>query len=67
MYEILRNLRLATFEPFVIRSHQLGPGIGGYRPEKLFALNRHLNSIRGAILLSTACRCHGVITGFWHK
>lgn len=67
MYEILRNLRLATFEPFVIRSHQLGPGIGGYRPEKLFALNRHLNSIRGAILLSTACRCHGIITGFWHE
>lgn len=67
MYDILQNLNLPTFKPFAIRSHQLGPGIGGYRPERLFALNKQLDSIKGAVLLSTACRCHGVITGLWHE
>jgi hypothetical protein len=66
MYEILGDLQMPSFETLVVRSHQLGPGIGGYRPEQLLALNRRLDKVRGGILLSTACRCHGVITGLWH-
>ena len=66
MFEILGDLHLPSFEAIAIRSHQLGPGIGGYRPAHLFALAKRLETIRGGILLSTACRCHGVITGLWH-
>ncbi len=66
MFEILGDLHLPHFEPIAIRSHQLGPGIGGYRPAQLFALDKRLNATRGGILLSTACRCHGVTTGLWH-
>lgn len=65
MFEILGDLNLPSFEPIAIRSHQLGPGIGGYRPAQLFNLDKRLETIRGGILLSTACRCHGVISGLW--
>ena len=63
MFEILADLDLPPFESFVIRSRQLGPGIGGYRPAELFALDKRIADRRGGILLSTACRCHGVVTG----
>jgi hypothetical protein len=62
MYDILGDLRLPGFETLALRSHQLGPGIGGYRPARLFALIERIEQLRGGILLSTACRCHGVIT-----
>jgi hypothetical protein len=63
MFELLADLDIEPFKPLTIRSHQLGPGIGGYRPEQLFETLTHVNQIRGSIALSTACRCHGVITG----
>ncbi len=63
MFELLGNLDIEPFESINIRSHQLGPGIGGYRPEQLFELMENVNQARGAIAVSTACRCHGVITG----
>ena len=63
MYEILRDIQISNFEPLVIRSHQLGPGIGGYRPEELFGLNKRLDSVCYGALVGTACRCHGVMTG----
>lgn len=63
MFEILGNIDLTPFQPFAIRSHQLGPGIGGYRPEQLLALLEKVEQARGPLLVSTACRCHGVITG----
>ena len=63
MFEILGDLRIAPFQPLAIRSHQLGPGIGGYRPKQLFPLLIQVEQARGRLLVSTACRCHGVITG----
>ena len=62
MFELLGNLGIKPFNALTIRSHQLGPGIGGYRPEQLFELKLNVNRIHGPVLLSTACRCHGVIT-----
>ncbi len=89
MFRILATLALPGFRSLVIQSHQLGPGIGGYRPAALFQLldqtkphaladptnNKSLdmslddNSFEIKMndrhyLISTACRCHGVITGF---
>ena len=63
MFELLGNLNIEPFMALNIRSRQLGPGIGGYRPEKLLAMRDNVLQARGPILLSTACRCHGVITG----
>ena len=63
MFELLENLDIEPYKALTIRSHQLGPGIGGYRPEQLFELMANVEQAWGPILVSTACRCHGVITG----
>jgi len=63
MYDLLGALHLAAFKPLAIRSHQLGPGIGGYRAEQLLEIKQIVEQTSGPVLLSTACRCHGVITG----
>ena len=63
MFELLGNLDIEPFKVLNIRSHQLGPGVGGYRPEQLFELMEKVEQTLGSILVSTACRCHGVMTG----
>jgi hypothetical protein len=63
MFTLLEGVRFADFTSIVIRSRQLGPGVGGYRPRQLFDLLAHLQEGKGHFLVSTACRCHGVITG----
>ncbi len=45
----------------VVRSHQLGPGVGGYAPDALFEVKRRIERMEGMFLLGTACRCHGVL------
>jgi hypothetical protein len=66
LYKILMDLR-GPFESRVIRSHQLGPGMGGFRYINLLDLLQDLREIRTPgrlILISTACRCHGVTSAF---
>lgn len=62
LYQILQGLE-GSFESRVIRSHQLGPGIGGFQPKALLNLleeiKKKMHSSR-TILISTASRCHGV-------
>ena len=67
MFRILGALGLPGFRSFVIRSHQLGPGIGGYRPTALFQLLDQIKTHDKRLLVCTACRCHGVITGFYQR
>ncbi len=65
LYEILKNLQ-GPFESKVIRSEQLGPGVGGFSLKALLDLIKDLGSKRNsgrAFLISTACRCHGVTSG----
>jgi hypothetical protein len=53
------------FESRLIRSQQLGTGVGGFRPEALNHLLEHLKmrtNVDRLILVSTACRCHGVVS-----
>jgi hypothetical protein len=62
LYQILNDLE-GTFESRVIRSRQLGPGIGGFQPKALLDLLEDIerNKKSGqSILVSTASRCHGV-------
>lgn len=63
MFEVLADIHMLPFQSLVIRSHQMGPGIGGYRPEQLFTLLDQVKEAKGDILVCTACRCHGVVTG----
>jgi hypothetical protein len=63
MYDFLLNVSIKPFNSLNIRSYQLGPGIGGYRAEQLLELRANVDQATGPVLLSTACRCHGVITG----
>ena len=62
MYDFLLNLSIKPLNALNIRSYQLGPGIGGYRAEQLFEMKTTIEQTTGPVLLSTACRCHGVIT-----
>ena len=62
LYKILIDLT-GPFESRVIRSQQLGLGVGGFKPELLTDLMEDMNRRRDPdhlILISTACRCHGV-------
>jgi hypothetical protein len=60
LYDYLAKFSLQDYIAVVIRSHQLAPGVGGYRPEDLWQLRRQVNTATGKIIISTACCCHGV-------
>jgi len=51
------------YTSLVVRSRQLAPGLGGYRPSDLFDLENRALTVKGKILTATACRCHGVVHG----
>jgi hypothetical protein len=62
LYQILKDLQ-GPFESNVIRSKQLGLGVGGYPPYPLLKIVEDIKRKRDAdrlFLVSTACRCHGV-------
>lgn len=67
MYLLLESLSFRGYQPLVIKSRQLAPGIGGYRPADLFNLSDKIEQTKGELLICTACRCHGVITGAVHQ
>jgi hypothetical protein len=67
LFEWLEKMEVAEFETRVIRSHQLAPGVGGYKPESLFELKQKVSQKPGNHLIATACRCHGVVTPVFAK
>jgi hypothetical protein len=64
MFVHLAALRVAGFAPVVIRSRQLAPGVGGYRPADLRQAEAAALAAPEAVLLATACKCHAVIDAF---
>jgi hypothetical protein len=62
MFDLLAAIEYPAFQSLVIRTLQLGPGIGGYRPVMLFKLLEQVQQAKSKLLVSTACRCHGVVT-----
>ncbi len=62
MHDLIADLAVPGLRPLVVRSRQLGAGIGGYRPRDLLELRDRLDRSPGPVLVATACRCHGVIT-----
>jgi hypothetical protein len=62
LYQMLKDLK-GPFESRVIRSFQLAPGVGGFKPEALLDLLEDIKKKKNScrfILISTASRCHGV-------
>jgi hypothetical protein len=60
----LRDLH-GSFKSKVIRSEQLGLGVGGFKAKKVLDLLPEIEKKRAPgqrVLISTACRCHGVIS-----
>ena len=63
LHEFLKSIQHPDFKSIVMRSHQLAPGVGGYKPEELFNAFKEIKTTRAPVLLSTACSCHGVMDG----
>jgi hypothetical protein len=62
LYQILKDIE-GPFESKVIRSLQLAPGVGGFKPDVLLGLLKNIEKRtkpHWSILISTASRCHGV-------
>ena len=64
LYKALESIQYNDFLSVVIQSRQLLPGLGGYTPKALFEALTEIAASRTPVLLSTACRCHGVMNVF---
>lgn len=64
LYQVIAEISCKGFLSLVLRSEQLAPGIGGIRPDALFKAVETVQEFPEFILLSTACRCHGVVQAF---
>ena len=64
LYQTIAALPFNGFLNLVLQSEQLAPGIGGITPGALFNTLIAVQQFPESILLSTACRCHGVVQAF---
>jgi len=64
LYQELSTVDPLQMTPVIVRSRQLSPGVGGYRPGDLFDALRKVEACHGPVLLGTACRCHSVLDAF---
>lgn len=61
LYKRLEEISFDGFTSVVVRSRQLAPGVGGYRPRALEESLQRVRGLNGRILYGTACLCHGVV------
>jgi hypothetical protein len=61
MYDLIQRIKVQDYKTLVVRSHQLAPGVGGYQLAALWQLLDAAQSTKKDIVVSTSCRCHGVI------
>ena len=64
LHRTLAQIQHADYTSVVLRSLQMAPGLGGYRSDDLFAARTRVLAATGPVMLSTACKCHGVIQAF---
>jgi len=62
--ELLYDLNLPDFHSICVVSSQLAPGVGGFQLRTLHQALEGIRSHPGNILISTACKCHGVVHAF---
>jgi len=60
----LASLRFDRFRSVVVVSRQMAPGVGGYPVRSLYSALHEVVSAKTPVLLSTACKCHGVVHAF---
>lgn len=63
LYDMLAQRQITGYQVQVLRSRQLAPGVGGYRPLDLVHFREEALRPKGKLILCTACRCHGVCHG----
>ena len=61
MYDLIQRIEVQDYKTLVVRSHQLALGVGGYQLSALWKLLDAARSTEKDIIVTTACRCHGVI------
>jgi hypothetical protein len=61
LHRTLEQVAFRNYRSVVVHSKQMAPGVGGYRPQALITACRQVLSSGGPVLLSTACKCHGVM------
>ena len=64
LFDKLQYLKNNHFSSIVMRSRQILPGLGGFQLRDLLDTLSLVESSERPILLSTACRCHGVMDAF---
>ncbi|OIN96135.1 MAG: hypothetical protein AUJ48_01995 [Deltaproteobacteria bacterium CG1_02_45_11] len=64
LHNVLESIHYHDFCSVVVRSRQLSLGVGGYPPKALFKAFFDITTSTTPVLLSTACRCHGVMHAF---
>jgi hypothetical protein len=68
LFRLLGNFKMSNVFPIVLRSYQLLPGVGGlYPPDLLDAVDIARKNSHLVLMISTACRCHGVADFLWLK
>jgi hypothetical protein len=65
--DTLSSLRLPDYHSTCIVSSQLAPGVGGFQWRSLLRALEDIKVHPGRILVSTACKCHGVMHAFMHQ
>jgi len=61
IHQMLMAVNYRNYKSVVLKSRQIGPGIGGYTSKNLSRVMDQLLDAGSPILLSTACKCHGVM------
>ncbi len=61
MHQVLAAIDYENYKSVVLKSRQIGPGVGGYRSKDLLCVLDQSLDAGSPILLSTACKCHGVM------
>lgn len=64
LFEKLQCIRIENFTSVVLKSTQIFPGIGGFLFRDLTKTLSLVESLETPVLLSSACRCHGVMDVF---
>ncbi len=62
LYKKLESIVYKDFRSIVIRSRQIVPGTGGFTPDDLYRALDLVASGLAPVLISTACKCHGVMS-----
>jgi hypothetical protein len=61
LYRTIGDVVFEDYRSVVIRSHQLAPGVGGFKPQTLKESLDAVNEASTPVLYTTACLCHGVV------